>query len=86
MPFEAAQEAKEVRLRVDAVKAQAGLIGELARLVKDFPGRRVYLNVDTSLGPKVLELGPGYRVKPSAAFYGQGAARRSRRHLRYSAG
>jgi DNA polymerase III subunit alpha len=61
-----------VRLRVDAVKAQAGLIGELARLVKDFPGETpVYLNVDTSLGPKVLELGPGYRVKPSPAFYGE---------------
>jgi DNA polymerase III subunit alpha len=71
-PFAAAQEAKEVRLRVDAVKAQSGLIGELARLVKDFPGETpVYLNVDTSLGPKVLELGPGYRVKPSPAFFGE---------------
>jgi DNA polymerase III subunit alpha len=71
-PFAAAQEAKEVRLRVDAVKAQSGLIGELARLVKDFPGETpVYLNVETSLGPKVLELGPGYRVKPSPAFFGE---------------
>ncbi|HEV3479795.1 MAG TPA: OB-fold nucleic acid binding domain-containing protein, partial [Gaiellaceae bacterium] len=71
-PFEAAQEAKEVRLRVDALKAQAGLVGELARLVKDFPGETpVILSVDTSLGPKVLELGPGYRVKPSAAFFGE---------------
>jgi DNA polymerase-3 subunit alpha len=70
--FEAAQEAKEVRLRVDALRAQAGLVGELARLVKDFPGETpVILNVDTSLGPKVLELGPGYRVKPSAAFFGE---------------
>jgi DNA polymerase-3 subunit alpha len=71
-PFEAAQEAKEVRLRVDALKAQSGLIGELARLVKDFPGETpVILNVDTSLGPKVLELGPAYRVKPSNAFFGE---------------
>jgi DNA polymerase III subunit alpha len=70
--FEAAQETKEVRLRVDALKAQAGLVGELARLVKDFPGETpVILDVDTSLGPKVLELGPGYRVKPSAAFFGE---------------
>jgi DNA polymerase III subunit alpha len=70
--FEAAQEANEVRLRVDALKAQAGLVGELARLVKDFPGETpVILDVDTSLGPKVLQLGPGYRVKPSAAFYGE---------------
>jgi DNA polymerase III subunit alpha len=70
--FEAAQETKEVRLRVDALKAQAGLVGELARLVKDFPGETpVFLDVDTSLGPKVLELGAGYRVKPSAAFFGE---------------
>jgi len=70
--FEAAQVAKEVRLRVDALKAQAGLIGELARLVKDFPGETpVILNVDTSLGPKVLELGPEYRVRPSNAFFGE---------------
>jgi DNA polymerase III subunit alpha len=70
--FEAAQGTKEVRLRVDALKAQAGLVGELARLVKDFPGETpVILDVDTSLGPKVLELGPGYRVKASAAFFGE---------------
>jgi DNA polymerase-3 subunit alpha len=70
--FEAAQVAKEVRLRVDALKAEAGLVGELARLVKDFPGETpVVLSVDTSLGPKTLELGPGYRVKPSAAFFGE---------------
>jgi DNA polymerase-3 subunit alpha len=70
--FEAAQEAKEVRLRVDALKAEAGLVGELARLVKDFPGETpVILSVDTSLGEKTLELGPGYRVKPSPAFFGE---------------
>jgi DNA polymerase-3 subunit alpha len=70
--FEAAQVAKEVRLRVDALRAQAGLVGELARLVKDFPGETpVLLSVDTSLGPKTLELGPGYRVRPTAAFFGE---------------
>jgi DNA polymerase-3 subunit alpha len=70
--FEAAQAAKEVRLRVDALRAQAGLVGELARLVKDFPGETpVLLSVDTSLGPKTLELGPGYRVRPTAAFFGE---------------
>jgi DNA polymerase III subunit alpha len=70
--FEAAQIAKEVRLRVDALKAQAGLVGELARLVKDFPGETpVILSVDTSLGPKTLELGAGYRVRPSPAFFGE---------------
>jgi DNA polymerase-3 subunit alpha len=70
--FEAAKVAKEVRLRVDALKAQAGFVGELARLVKDFPGETpVLLSVETSLGPKTLELGPGYRVRPSPAFFGE---------------
>src|SRR4029450_12828400 len=56
--FEAAQEVKEVRLHVDALTAQAGLVGELARLVQDFPGETpVILDVDTSLGPKVREVG-----------------------------
>ena len=84
---EAAQEAKEVRLRVDAVRAQAGLIGELARLVKDFPGETpVYLNVDTSLGPKVLEPARATECsEPRLLRRGQGAARRSRCRLRYSA-
>ena len=29
------------------------------------------MNVDTSLGPKVLELGAGYRVSPTPAFFGE---------------
>jgi hypothetical protein len=31
----------------------------------------VIMNVDTSLGPKVLELGSGYRVSPTPAFFGE---------------
>jgi DNA polymerase-3 subunit alpha len=69
--FEAAQEAKEVRLRVDARTAPAGLIGELKAILEGFPGEiPVIVDVDTSLGPKLLEL-PGHRVKPSAAFFGE---------------
>ena len=71
-PFAAAQEAKEVRLRVDARRAPAGLVRELTRVVLDFPGEApVIVSLETSLGPKVLELGPGYRVKPSPAFFGE---------------
>jgi DNA polymerase III subunit alpha len=70
--FEAAQVAKEVRLRVDAQKAPAGLISELKAIVEGFPGETpVILAVDTSLGPKTLELGPGHRVKPTPAFFGE---------------
>jgi DNA polymerase III subunit alpha len=70
--FEAAQVAKEVRLRVDARKAPSGLISDLAALVKDFPGETpVIVTVDTSLGAKLLELGPGYRVRPTPAFFGE---------------
>ncbi|HEV2712855.1 MAG TPA: OB-fold nucleic acid binding domain-containing protein, partial [Gaiellaceae bacterium] len=70
--FEAAQEAREVRLRVDATKAPAGLIGELRAILEGFPGETpVVLDVDTSLGPKVLEFGPGHRVRPSPAFFGE---------------
>jgi DNA polymerase-3 subunit alpha len=69
--FEAAQEAKEVRLRVDARTAPAGLIGELKAILEGFPGEiPVIVDVDTSLGPKLLEL-PGHRVKPSPAFFGE---------------
>ena len=36
--FEATPERKEVRLKLDARRARAGLIRELATVVKDFPG------------------------------------------------
>ncbi|HEU6446160.1 MAG TPA: OB-fold nucleic acid binding domain-containing protein, partial [Gaiellaceae bacterium] len=70
--FAAAQTVTEVRLRVDARKAPAGLLKDLKLLMKDFPGEAaVIMSVDTSLGPKVLELGSGYRVSPTPAFFGE---------------
>src|SRR5829696_7063453 len=70
--FAAAQIVTEVRLKVDARKAPAGLLHDLKLLMKDFPGEAaVIMNVDTSLGPKVLELGAGYRVSPTPAFFGE---------------
>ncbi|HVS86146.1 MAG TPA: OB-fold nucleic acid binding domain-containing protein, partial [Gaiellaceae bacterium] len=69
-PFEATPERREVRLKVDARSAHAGVVRELATLVKDFPGEApIYLDLVTSLGPKLLELGPQYRVRPDADFY-----------------
>ena len=70
--FEAAVVRREVRLRIDARQAPAGLIRELAALVSDFPGDApVYVALDTSVGERTLALGPEYRVKPDADFFAE---------------
>ncbi len=70
--FEAVPERKDVRLKIDARRAQAGVIRELARLVKDFRGQApVLLELETSEGRKTLELGPDYRVEPAADFFAE---------------
>jgi DNA polymerase-3 subunit alpha len=67
--FEAVLERREVRFALDARQAPAGVIRELARLVREFPGESpVYLSLDTSEGPKTYALGPEYRVRPDADF------------------
>jgi DNA polymerase-3 subunit alpha len=68
--FEATPERREVRLTVDARSAPAGVIRELAGVVRDFPGEApVYVDLVTSLGSKLLELGPDYRVDPQPDFF-----------------
>jgi DNA polymerase III subunit alpha len=70
--FEASPERKEVRLKVDARVAPAGIVRELALLVKDFPGEApVYVDLVTSMGSKLLELGPNYRVQPVPDFFAE---------------
>jgi DNA polymerase III subunit alpha len=70
--FEQASARKEVRLRVDARRAHAGLIRELASVVSDFPGETlVVLDLETSTGERTLALGPGYRVKPDSDFFAE---------------
>jgi DNA polymerase-3 subunit alpha len=70
--FEATPERKEVRLKVDARNARAGIVRELALLVKDFPGEApVYVDLVTSMGSKMLELGPEYRVRPVPDFFAE---------------
>ena len=50
----------------------AGVIRELASLVRDFPGEApVYVDLVTSMGSKLLELGPNYRVKPVPDFFAE---------------
>lgn len=62
----------EVRLKVDARKAPAGILRELGVIVRDHPGEaKVVLAVETSEGPKTLEFGPDYRVAPVADFYAE---------------
>ena len=70
--FESALIRREVRLRIDAQQAPAGIVRELALLVADYPGDApVYLALETSLGERTLALGPDYRVKPEADFFAE---------------
>ncbi len=73
--FEATPERREVRLTIDAARAPAGLIRELASLVKEFPGESpVVLALETSAGPRTLTLGNEYRVRPVADFFAEAKA------------
>jgi DNA polymerase III subunit alpha len=70
--FEATPERTEVRLKVDARKAPAGVIRELAVLVKDFPGEApVLVALETSTGPRTIAFGPDYRVRPVPDFFAE---------------
>jgi DNA polymerase-3 subunit alpha len=68
-PFDLVPEKKEVRLRLDASKAPAGLVRELKALLTDFPGEApVFVDMETRMGRKSLEFGPQFRVAPSSDF------------------
>jgi DNA polymerase III subunit alpha len=71
-PFEATPERKTVHLKLDARTARAGIIRELATVLRDYPGdASVYVAMQTSEGAHTLELGPGYRVKPVPDFFAE---------------
>jgi DNA polymerase-3 subunit alpha len=73
--FEATPERREVLLRIDALRAKAGLIRELAALVKEYPGDApVVVALETSAGPKTLQLGNDYRVQPVPDFFAEAKA------------
>jgi DNA polymerase-3 subunit alpha len=73
--FEAVPERREVLLKVDAQRAPAGLIRELATLVREFPGEApVIVALTTSAGPRTLTLGPDYRVSPVPDFFAEAKA------------
>jgi len=74
-PFEAVAERKEVTIKIDARRARAGIVRDLATLVKDFPGEsRVNLLLEMSDGPRQLVLGPQYKVKPVPDFFAEAKA------------
>src|SRR4051794_3138312 len=68
--FEAVPERREVRLKVDARMAPAGLIRDLADIVARYPGDApVFVETVTSYGPKLLELGT--KVQPVPDFFAE---------------
>ena len=70
--FEATPERREVRLKLDARRARAGIIRELAALVRDFPGEApVVVDLVTSEGPRTFQFGTDYRVKPEPDFFAE---------------
>jgi DNA polymerase III subunit alpha len=74
-PFEAVAERKEVTIKIDARLARAGVVHDLAALVKDFPGdSRVNLLLEMSEGTKQLVLGPQYKVRPVPDFFAEAKA------------
>jgi DNA polymerase III subunit alpha len=71
-PFEATPERTEVRLRLDARRAPAGTIRELASLLRDYPGEApVVAAIETSSGPLTLAFGPDFRVRPEPDFFAE---------------
>jgi DNA polymerase-3 subunit alpha len=70
--FEATPELREVRLRLDARRARAGIIRELAAVVRDFPGEApVTVDLVTSEGARTFQFGTDYRVKPEPDFFAE---------------
>jgi DNA polymerase-3 subunit alpha len=70
--FEATPERREVRLKLDARVARAGIIRELAAVVREYPGEApVVVDLVTSEGARTLQLGSDYRVKPEPDFFAE---------------
>jgi DNA polymerase-3 subunit alpha len=73
--FEAVALRRDVTLKIDARAARAGIVRELATLVRDFPGdSRVRLLLQMTEGTKELVLGPQYKVKPVPDFFAEAKA------------
>ena len=70
--FEATPERTAVHLKLDARTARAGIIRELAVVLRDFPGEAaVFVAMQTSDGAKTYEFGPQYKVRPVPDFFAE---------------
>ncbi len=73
--FEAVAERRDVTLKIDARIARAGVIRDLAALVREFPGdSRLHLVLHMAEGDKQLVLGPKFKVQPAADFFAEAKA------------
>ncbi len=72
--FESVALRREVRLRIDATRARAGIVRELADLFRDFPGESpVLVDCVTSQGSQLLRLGPQFPCPARRGLPGRGA-------------
>jgi DNA polymerase-3 subunit alpha len=70
--FESTPGRDEIHLRIDARRARATVIRELAQVVREFPGEtRVVLDVELSAGQRRYEFGPQFRVRPAPDFFAE---------------
>jgi DNA polymerase-3 subunit alpha len=61
-----------LRLRLDATVLPASVLGELKDVLAGFPGESdVVIELSTSVGPRRLKLGPGFRVARGAALHAE---------------
>jgi DNA polymerase-3 subunit alpha len=61
--------AQPLRLRLDAARLRASVLGDLKDLLAGFPGESdVVIELHTSTGPRRLKLGPGFRVSRSVSL------------------
>jgi DNA polymerase-3 subunit alpha len=71
-PFQATPERTAVHLKLDARTARAGVLRELAGLLRDYPGdAAVFVAMQTSEGAKTYEFGPKFKVKPVPDFFAE---------------
>jgi DNA polymerase-3 subunit alpha len=70
--FEAVRERVDVRLKIDARHAKAGIVRELASLLREYPGEApVLLMLDRAAGPQTLQFGPQFKVTPDGDFFAE---------------
>jgi DNA polymerase III subunit alpha len=70
--FEAVPERRDVRLKIDARHARAGIVRELASLLREYPGEApVLVLLDRAAGPQTLQFGPQFKVQPDGDFFAE---------------